>query len=113
MARSALDQISTVVNAAALDGGFDRDEAHLSRIALVVDERGFTELSKELRRVVDALPKIEAASRKRLASADHEGEQRVTVVTMLFENAEPMIARAAQPHTSSRSAAKKRSRSKA
>jgi len=49
-------------------------------------------LSKELRRVVDALPKIEAASRKRLASADHEGEQRVTVVTMLSRNAEPMIA---------------------
>jgi DNA-binding transcriptional ArsR family regulator len=95
MVRSALEQISTFVNAAALEGGFDREQAHLNRVELVVDERGWEELSKELWRVLQALPKIEEASRKRLGRSDHDGEQRVTVVTMAFETAEPMIARAA------------------
>jgi DNA-binding transcriptional ArsR family regulator len=93
MVRAALEQISTFVNAAAIEGGFDREEAHLNRVQLTVDERGWKELSKELWRVLEALPRIEEASRKRLASNNHEGEQNVTVVTLGFETAEPMIAR--------------------
>jgi DNA-binding transcriptional ArsR family regulator len=93
MVRSALEQISTFVNAAALDGGFDAKEAHLNRMQVVVDERGLKELSQELWRVLKALPKIEEASRKRLARNNHSGEQTVTVVTMAFEAAEPMLAR--------------------
>jgi DNA-binding transcriptional ArsR family regulator len=93
MVRSALDQISTFVNAAALDGGFDSAHAHLNRIQLTVDERGLKDLSEELWRVLKALPKIEEASRKRLARSNHSGEQTVTVVTMAFETADPALAR--------------------
>jgi DNA-binding transcriptional ArsR family regulator len=91
--RSGLEQISTYVNAAAIEGGFNREEAHLNRIQLTVDERGWQELSGELTRLLDKLPKIEEASRKRLARSDHEDERSVTVVTMSFDTAEPLIAR--------------------
>jgi DNA-binding transcriptional ArsR family regulator len=104
MVRAALSQISTFVNAAAIEGGFNRDEAHLNRVQLTVDERGWQDLARELRRVLDAIPKIEEASRKRLARNDHEGERNVTVVTMSFDTAEPMVAR--QP--AARSAAKRK-----
>ena len=105
MVRSALEQISAYVNAAALENGFESEESHLNRMEIVVDDRGFSDLSKELWRVLLAIPKIEEASRKRLEKADHDGEQRVTVVTMLFETADPMIARQAHkqgPHAGAR-----------
>jgi DNA-binding transcriptional ArsR family regulator len=93
MIRSALEQVSTFVNAAAMEGGFNRDDAHLNRVQLTVDERGAEDLARELWRVLDALPKIQEASKKRLAKNNHEGEQNVTVVTMSFDTAEPMLAR--------------------
>src|SRR3954452_24721554 len=93
MVRSALQQISDFVNAAAIEGGFNRDESHLNRIQLTVDQRGWQEVSRKLTQVLTALPKIEAASRKRLAKAAHEGERNMPVVTMGFETSEPMVAR--------------------
>lgn len=111
MVRAALNQVSTFVNAAAIEGGFNRDEAHLNRIQLTVDERGWQDLSRELRRVLDAIPKIEEASRKRLARNDHEDERNVTVVTMSFDTAEPMLGRPAPKGSGAkqkRSAAAKR-----
>jgi DNA-binding transcriptional ArsR family regulator len=93
LVRSALEQMSTFVNAAASSGGFNAEEAHLNRVQLTVDEKGWKDLSEELWRVLRTLPKIEEASRKRLAKDNHEGERNVTVVTMLFETAEPMLAR--------------------
>jgi DNA-binding transcriptional ArsR family regulator len=93
MVRSALEQISDFVNAAAIEGGFNHDESHLNRIQLTVDERGWQEVSQKLTQLLAALPKIEEASRKRLERAGHEGERDMTVVTMGFETAEPMLAR--------------------
>lgn len=93
MVRSALGQISTFVNAAAIKGGFNRDDAHLSRVQLTVDERGWQDVTRELHRVLDALSKIEEASRKRLKGSNHEGEQNVTVVMLGFETADPMLGR--------------------
>jgi len=104
MVRSALEQISTFVNAAAIEDSFNRDEAHLNRIRLAVDERGWQELSRELTRLLDKLPKIEEASRKRLTRSNHEDERSVTVVvTMRFDTAEPMIARPPRKRKASRS----------
>jgi DNA-binding transcriptional ArsR family regulator len=106
MIRSALEQISTFVNASAIEGGFSAEEAHLNRVRLTVDERGWQEVSRELWRVLEALPKIEAASRKRLAKNNHDGERDVTVVTMGFETAEPMIARPRSTRKAGRAKAK-------
>jgi DNA-binding transcriptional ArsR family regulator len=108
MVRSALEQISDFVNAAAIEGGFNQPEAHLNRIQLTVDERGWKELSRKLEELLKALPKIEEASRKRLERAGHEGARDATVVTMGFETAEPMIARADKPATAARSKSRAR-----
>jgi DNA-binding transcriptional ArsR family regulator len=102
MVRSALEQISDFVNAAAVDGGFHRKEAHLNRVQLMLDERGWKEVSAKLTELLKSLGKIEEASRKRLERADHEGERDVTVVAMGFETAEPMIARTRGPKTAAR-----------
>ena len=93
MVRSALEQISDFVNAAAIEGGFNHAESHLNRIQLTVDERGWQEVAQKLTQLLTALPKIEEASRKRLEKASHDGERNMTVVMMGFETAEPMIAR--------------------
>jgi DNA-binding transcriptional ArsR family regulator len=97
MVRSALEQISDFVNAAAIEGGFNHAEAHLNRIQLTLDERGWQEVSRKLTQLLAALPKIEEASRKRLERGGHEDERNMTVVTMGFETADPMIARGVKP----------------
>ena len=107
MVRSALEQISDFVNAAAIEGGFNHAEAHLNRIQLTLDERGWQEVSDKLTQLLKALPKIEEASRKRLAKVDHEAERSMTVVTMGFETAEPMIARPPKALKSSKRRASK------
>jgi DNA-binding transcriptional ArsR family regulator len=104
MVRAALEQIGDHVNAAAMDGGFTRNEAHLNRIQLTLDERGWQDVTRKLTDLLASLTKIQEASRKRLDRADHEGERDVTVVTMGFETAEPMIAR--QPRRTTRATAK-------
>ena len=93
MVRSALDQISDFVNAAAIEGGFTGDDAHLNRVRLTLDERGWQDVSRKLTDLLGALAKIQETSQKRLDRANHRGARDVTVVTMGFETAEPMIAR--------------------
>lgn len=93
MVRSALDQISDFVNAAAIEGGFMGDEAHLNRVRLTLDERGWQDVSRKLTDLLGALAKIQETSQKRLDRANHRGERDVTVVTMGFETAEPMLTR--------------------
>lgn len=105
MVRSALEQISAFVNAAAIEGGFNRAEAHLNRTQLTLDERGWKDVSAKLTDLLGALSRIEAASQKRLERAGHEGERSTTVVTMSFETADPMIAR--QPAKARKPAAKR------
>lgn len=107
MVRSALEQISDYVNAAAIDGGFNHAEAHLNRIQLTLDDRGWQDAAGKLTELLASLSKIEEASRKRLEKAGHEGERNMTVVTMGFETAEPMIARPRKSSTASKRATSK------
>src|SRR3989440_11043208 len=51
-----LQQVGAHVSAAAGDGGFDRDETHISRSALTLDARAWRAIAKELGR---ALQRIE------------------------------------------------------
>jgi DNA-binding transcriptional ArsR family regulator len=84
--KSALDQIASYVNAAAVGGGFDAQHPHLTQCPLSVDEQGFTALARELEAVTARIQKIEADSKKRLTRNDHESEQQATVVMMLFNS---------------------------
>ena len=85
---ATLAQIGAGVNRAASDGGFGKENAHLSRIPLVLDEEGWTEVSRELNAMLDRVERIQRATSKRLLKKDHEGELRGELVMMLFETTE-------------------------
>jgi len=82
---SALTQVSDYVNAAAAAGGFDRPEAHISRLPLVLDARGWQQLAKELVKLHDRAQTIQNESAARLKRDGHEGETGAGLVMMLFE----------------------------
>ncbi|MGO9901680.1 MAG: hypothetical protein ACLP0J_18780, partial [Solirubrobacteraceae bacterium] len=84
--KAALDQIGSYVNAAAVGGGFDAQQTHLTRCPLSVDEQGFKALARELESVTARIQKIEADSKQRLTRNGHESEQQATVVMMLFNS---------------------------
>jgi DNA-binding transcriptional ArsR family regulator len=108
MVGATVSQVADVVSAAVQSGGFERSEAHLTRSPVVLDQRGFSELATKLDGVLADIERIGAASEKRLAKAQHEGEIRATAVLMLFESEEPTGAAsdAAKPHSARRSRAR-------
>lgn len=85
---AALGDLGQVVSAAASAGGFSREDAHLTRTQVTLDERGFRDIDKELNATLARVQKIADDSAKRLAKANGEGET-ATVATMLFANGEP------------------------
>jgi DNA-binding transcriptional ArsR family regulator len=109
---AALDEIGTQVSAAASGGGFEQAEAHISRSPVVVDQKGWKALARELDSLIPRIQKIEAESQKRLASTDKEREQHATVVLMLFNSPSadaapaPRAKRAAPRRRSSRNGSK-------
>jgi DNA-binding transcriptional ArsR family regulator len=85
---STLDQIGRVVTEAAADGGFTRDDTHVTRNRFRLDDQGFSELSVALARLVDQALEIERDSVRRLGEANHSQEEIAsTLVVMLFDNA--------------------------
>lgn len=108
--QAAVDQIGAYVAAAAAAGGFDPTDAHITRTAVTVDSKGWSVLARELDNLHGRLAKIEAASQQRLARADHEGEQKATVVLMLFETPPGVPTQDTPSHhrNRSRSAARRR-----
>jgi DNA-binding transcriptional ArsR family regulator len=88
MAGATLGEISARVNAAAAEGGFSRDDAHLSLTKLALDEQGWKAISRELAKTLERVDRIQVESHERLRKADHAGECRATVSMMLFESAD-------------------------
>ena len=83
---AVLGNISSQVNQAAAAGGFG-DDSHVSRLPLVLDQKGYRELAGILDKLVDRVQGVEDRARARLAKADHEGEVQALAVLMLFEAA--------------------------
>jgi DNA-binding transcriptional ArsR family regulator len=100
--KAAVDQIGAHVAAGAAEGGFDASDAHITRSPVTVDEQGWHALARELDNLHERIAKIEAASRKRLARANHEGELDATVVLMLFNSPTEVPEEAAPSHHSPR-----------
>ena len=50
--------------ASADEGGFDRDEVHLSRTPLVLDQQGWQELNEALQEVAEQAIEIQARARR-------------------------------------------------
>ncbi len=86
MVGASLQQISSYVNAAAGQGGFDRADAHLTRNVVTLDEQGRSELAKAMGAWLAAIDEIEAESAARIdAGADGESVKASGVVMMAFE----------------------------
>jgi len=83
--KAAVDQIGAYVAASAAEGGFEAADAHITRSPVTVDSKGWHALARELDNLMERIVKIEAASKQRLARANHVEEQAATVVLMLFQ----------------------------
>lgn len=85
MVDAALGQIGAQAKAAAMTGGFDREDAHLTRTALALDEEGFKQIAAELMSVLAKAEKIEAESGARLNKKDDHEPLRFVLGMLLFE----------------------------
>jgi DNA-binding transcriptional ArsR family regulator len=62
---STLSQIARDLKGAAKEGGFDRKNIHVSRVALTLDEQAWDELSEMLADVLDRAGRLQEQSNKR------------------------------------------------
>jgi len=109
--KAAVDQIGAYVAAGAAEGGFNAADAHITRTPVTVDSKGWHALARELDNLQERVAKIEAASKQRLARADHADEQEATVVLMLFHSPTEVPAQGApSDHRDVRSARRGRRR---
>ena len=90
------------IGQAAMEGGFDRGEAHLVRHSLVLDEEGLTEVSDILAKAEDRIEAVSQKARKRLGGGD---PLRMTAAVFLFDTPANLPAEDA---TRSRDAARRR-----
>jgi DNA-binding transcriptional ArsR family regulator len=78
------------VQAAAAAGGFSRDDIHLSRTTMELDERAWRTLSRELAKTFERVRRLADATAERLTRVDpHPDTTTTTVVLMMFEGGEP------------------------
>jgi DNA-binding transcriptional ArsR family regulator len=102
MLNATLDQAVQYVSAAVSMGGFDREDAHVSRRPMTLDAKGFADLAGAVKELLDRTNAIETESRQRLAAGHHEnGEVSAGLVMMLFEAPPAHVALpapAAKPH---------------
>jgi DNA-binding transcriptional ArsR family regulator len=103
---AALQTIDEYARASAAAGGFDRGDAHLSRLVMRLDAQGWRELSKTLADALDRIERIEDEAAERVKADPHaEGISDAAVVIMLFD----ALKLTDQPPPSSRRAAPERS----
>jgi DNA-binding transcriptional ArsR family regulator len=67
---STLSQIARDLKGAAKEGGFDRKNIHVSRVALTLDEQGWDELSELLADLLERARRLQEASNKRRKRGD-------------------------------------------
>ena len=101
MLSAMLRQIGEYANRSAAAGGFDDADAHITRTALKLDERGRTQLAAATKEWLQEVARIEESSSQRLeASGDPHAEPiDVGLVIMLFR-ALPFSAPASDPPSS-------------
>lgn len=81
-----LDTILAYARASAAAGGFDRQDARLSRKIVKLDDKGFAQLSKACEKLVAEAEKIEAAAAQRIAKdAKQAPVVEAGIGVMLFE----------------------------
>ena len=81
---STLSDIARDLKGAAKEGGFDRENIHVSRVALLLDEQGWDELSGVLSDVLERARSIQEQSNKRRKRSEN-GAIPTSLVLMQFE----------------------------
>jgi DNA-binding transcriptional ArsR family regulator len=89
MVAVALEQAVDQAGAAAVAGGFDREDANLSRESMTLDAEGWSELSKAVDNLREQAAGIQERSAARLDKGDEGAGVQAGLVTMLFEVREP------------------------
>jgi hypothetical protein len=85
LAGAVLAEIADDMGAAATEGGFDRDQVHLARTPLVLDQQGWQDLNELLQEVSDKALAIQADSASRLQADGATDSEAAVLVAMLFE----------------------------
>src|SRR3712207_1258777 len=70
---------------AVKEGGFDRDNAHMSRSAYDLDEKAFHAIAKELNKTLERIERIGAEAKARIEKNPDAETFRATTALMLFE----------------------------
>jgi DNA-binding transcriptional ArsR family regulator len=81
---STLSDIARDLKGAAEEGGFDRENIHVSRVALMLDQQGWDELSGVLSEVLQRARGIQEQSNKRRKRSEN-GVIATALVLMQFE----------------------------
>jgi DNA-binding transcriptional ArsR family regulator len=82
---TSLKTVGEWVDQAAARGGFEPTEAHMSRTALKLDEKGWKELADKLQQLVKDTQRIQNESEKRRKESDHLDEIDAGLVMMMFK----------------------------
>jgi DNA-binding transcriptional ArsR family regulator len=86
MLSAMLRQAGDYASGSAAAGGFDRADAHITRLPLKLDERGWSDLAAATKKWLAEAGRIEQAAEKRLAKPSGAGAGfDVGLVMMLFE----------------------------
>lgn len=89
MLSAMLQQIGQYVTSSAAAGGFDDADAHMTRVSLRLDDRGFKQLAAASRKWLREAERIEEAAAARLdRCSDADGTEEAVeagVVVMVFE----------------------------
>ena len=86
LAGAVLTEIADDMGASANEGGFDRDEVHLSRTPLTLDQQGWQELNELLQELAGPALEIQAQSAARLHSDGAQDSEAAVLALMLFES---------------------------
>jgi DNA-binding transcriptional ArsR family regulator len=84
---SSLQMIDEYARASAAAGGFDHSDAALIRLSMRLDEKGWAQLAKAVKKLLEQAQRIEADAAQRMkgnAQAKHDAMD-VGLVMMLFE----------------------------
>jgi DNA-binding transcriptional ArsR family regulator len=81
---SVLSQVGEYATQSATAGGFDRADAHVTRTALKLDEKGWSALAAVTQRWLADVERIESSAKRRIDRSDEESFD-VGLVIMLFE----------------------------
>lgn len=80
-----VQQMGAHVADAVANDGFDRDNAHMSRIPVDLDQKGWDAVAKELEKTFDRIYKIADEAKTRIKKDPSTEHWRSTTAMMLFE----------------------------